>query len=91
MSMRLIEYGTTFKRDYRRIERRNLRVQKLHDVVRLLACDEPLPARMRPHRLSGVWDGFLECHIEPDWLLVYDLGMGVLTLHRTGSHSDLFE
>ena len=66
--------------------------EKLNTLLTLLINDQPLPARYRQHRLSGEWKGFSECHIEPDWLLIYDLDdPDVLALHRTGTHSDLFE
>lgn len=90
--MRRIEYSSTFKRDYKRMIKRGMSVEKLHAVLALLVDDTPLAARFRPHALSGEWRGFLECHIESDWLLIYDLGeSAVLALHRTGTHSDLFE
>ncbi len=66
-------------------------MRRLHEAVSLLANDEPLPARCRPHRLAGEWSGFWECHIGPDWLLIYDLDDEGLALHRTGTHADLFE
>ncbi len=90
--MRRIEYGSAFKKDYKRMVKRGLRMEKLETVLSLLMSDTPLPARNRPHLLSGEWKGFWECHIEPDWLLIYDLDdPEVLALHRTGTHSDLFE
>ena len=90
--MRRIEYGTTFKKDYKRMMKRGASTEKLNTVLSLLMSDTPLLARNRPHMLSGEWKGFWECHIEPDWLLIYDLDdPEVLALHRTGTHSDLFE
>ena len=72
--------------------KRGLPLERLDAVLALLLNDEPLPPRHRPHRLSGEWAGFWECHVTPDWLLIYDLDdPDVLALHRTGSHSDLFE
>ena len=90
--MRRIEFGSAFKRDHKRMMRRGASSEKIDAVLALLMKDEPLPARHRPHRLSGEWRGFWECHIEPDWLLIYDLDdPEVVALHRTGTHSDLFE
>ena len=90
--MRQIEYSRTFKRDYRRMVKRGMRTIKLDTVLTFLVNDEPLPLRNHPHQLSGEWKGFWECHIEPDWLLIYDINNPeVLALHRTGTHSDLFE
>ena len=72
--------------------KRGASAAKLDAVLAQLMNDEPLPVRYRPHRLSGEWKGFCECHIEPDWLLIYDLDdPEVISLHRTGTHSDLFE
>jgi len=90
--MRRIEYGFAFKKDYKRMVKRGASLPKLNAVLELLMNDEKLPTRNRPHLLSGEWKGFWECHIEPDWLLIYDLAdPAVLALHRTGTHSDLFE
>jgi mRNA interferase YafQ len=88
--MREIVQSNRFKRDLKRIRKRGYEFGKLGLVVNLLAADEPLPARCRPHRLSGEYLGFWECHIEPDWLLVYDLSEGLLELAATGTHADLF-
>jgi len=60
-------------------------------VVELLAQDGELPAGYRPHRLSGEWKGIWECHIEPDWLLIYDVTPEEVLLIRTGTHLDLFD
>jgi mRNA interferase YafQ len=90
--MRRIEYGAAFKKDYKRMAKRGVSLEKLHAVLDLLMNDTPLPVRNRPHLLSGAWKGFWECHIEPDWLLIYDIAdPDVLALHRTGTHSDLFK
>lgn len=90
--MRRIEFSSTFKKDNKRMMKRGAPAAKLDAVLMLLMNDEPLPARNRPHLLSGEFKGFWECHIQPDWLLIYDLAdPEVLTLHRMGTHSDLFE
>ncbi len=90
--MRRIEFGAAFKKDQKRMAKRGAVMQKLLAVLALLTTDQALPPRHRPHRLSGEWKGFWECHIEPDWLLIYDLDdPDVVTLHRMGTHSDLFE
>lgn len=59
-------------------------------VVELLAEDGALSAAYRPHKLSGEWKGVWECHIEPDWLLIYDVTPNEVLLIRTGTHADLF-
>lgn len=90
--MRRIEFGSAFKKDHKRMMKRGAAAAKLDVVLTLLMNDEALPARNRPHMLSGEWKGFWECHIEPDWLLIYDLdNPEVVALHRMGTHSDLFE
>ena len=83
---------TQFKKDYKRAMKRGLKIELLEKVVELLAMGEALPEKNRDHELSGNWGGHRECHIQPDWLLVYRIedDVLVLTLARTGSHSDLF-
>ena len=83
---------TQFKKDYKRAMKRGLKVDLLEKVVALLAMGEPLPEKNRDQELSGDWVGHRECHIQPDWLLVYRIedDVLVLTLTRTGTHSDLF-
>lgn len=83
--------STRFKRDYKRVLKRGLNPQKLEAVLRLLSNDLALPERCRPHKLSGNYQGFWECHIEPDWLLIYDITAEFVELAATGSHSDLFD
>lgn len=74
------------------MSKRGVKLEKLRTILVLLQSDTPLPLRNKPHMLSGEWRGFMECHIESDWLLIYDLSeVNTLTLHRTGTHSDLFE
>lgn len=81
-----------FQKDYKRAIKRGLKIELLEQVVALLAMGEPLPDKNRDHDLSGDWAGHRECHILPDWLLVYRIedDVLVLTLARTGTHSDLF-
>ena len=65
----------------------------LDDIIRMLSRGETLPEKNQDHALSGNWSGFRECHIQPDWLLIYRIenDVLVLTLVRSGSHSDLFD
>ncbi|PKM80413.1 MAG: type II toxin-antitoxin system mRNA interferase toxin, RelE/StbE family [Firmicutes bacterium HGW-Firmicutes-14] len=81
-----------FKKDLKAIIKRGYNIQLLQDVVSLLADGSPLPEKNKDHALSGNWTRHRECHITPDWLLVYkiDDDILVLTLTRTGTHSDLF-
>ncbi len=81
-----------FRKQYKRAKKRNLRMDLLQEVVDTLAMGEPLPERNRDHQLDGAWADYRECHIQPDWLLVYQIedDILVLTLTRTGTHSDIF-
>ena len=90
--MRALKTTNAFKRDYKRIVKRGYAPAKLERIIHLLATDQDLPRSARPHKLTGNYDQFWECHIEPDWLLIYELvDGGLLVLRRTGSHADLFE
>jgi mRNA interferase YafQ len=90
--MRQIAFKSSFRKDLKRMLKRGVTPSKLQTVIEDLRNDVPLPTKYRPHQLSGEWRGFMECHIEPDWLLIYDQSSdNTLTLHRTGTHSDLFE
>lgn len=88
-----IKYTTKFKKDVKLIVKRGKDLNKLGYIVEKLANKEVLEEKFRDHELTGLYKGFRECHIEPDWLLIYRYieGVLVLSLSRTGSHSDLFE
>jgi mRNA interferase YafQ len=89
--MRTIRHTSKFKKDYKRIKRRGKDEIRLRDVIELLANDQILSSRYRDHELIGDYIGTRECHIESDWLLIYQYeGDAELILVRTGSHSDLF-
>ena len=87
-----IRHTTAFKRDYKRLLKRGAPVEKLHAVVAKLRDGLPLPPANRDHALSGIWSAHRECHIAPDWLLVYKIHNDILILEltRTGTHADLF-
>lgn len=87
-----VKWTSKFKKDYKSALKRNLDIEKLQVIVEKLANGEKLPPENRDHSLGGNWAGHRECHIEPDWLLVYmyEKDVLVLTLARTGTHSDLF-
>lgn len=91
--MLTITETSSFKRDKRKAKKRGLALEKLSSVVYKLQIREPLPTTYRDHALLGNWSGFRECHIEPDWLLIYriDDNQNLLILVRTGTHVDLFE
>lgn len=90
--MLTIKYHTMFKKDFKRIKKRGYDISRLEKIVELLANEVPLPEQFKDHNLSGNYNGFRECHIAPDWLLIYQVNNNelVLVLTRTGSHSDLF-
>jgi len=80
----------TFLKDRERSRKRGLNLNKLAHIVELLSEDQALPPRCRPHTLSGDWSDCWECHLGPDWLLIYRFEEDELHLIRTGTHSDLF-
>lgn len=79
-----------FEKDIKRARKRGKDIGKLWKVVDRLLSKQPLDPRHRPHRLSGAWSRNWECHVEPDWLLIWDYEEDALVLVRTGTHSDLF-
>jgi mRNA interferase YafQ len=88
--MRRIRQQQPFLNDFKRQKRRGKDVADLFAVVELPVEDGELPAAYRPHQLSGEWKGLWECHIEPDWLLIYEITANEVLLIRTGTHRDLF-
>ncbi len=88
--MRAIVYSVQFRRDAKLAKKRGWDPRKLAEVVSLLVDGIPLPPRLRDHALSGKWKNLRDCHIEPDWILIYKIDGADLRLVRTGSHSDLF-
>jgi len=89
--MRTLRTTGQFERDLKRAVRRGKDVEKLWAIVDALVHGESLPPRHRAHRLAGEWRDHGECHIEPDWLLIWRETDMELTLVRLGSHSDLFD
>lgn len=88
-----IRFQSRFKKDFKLIKKRGCDENKLWQIVELIANEQPLPPKNRDHLLSGEYVGCRECHIEPDWLLIYEIKSDelILILTRTGSHSDLFK
>lgn len=84
---------TKFKKDYKRMKKQGKDLSLLQMVIDDLLAEKILPEKNRDHALTGNYLGFRECHIQPDWLLIYavDHGQLVLTASRTGTHSDLFD
>ncbi len=87
-----IKYTSQFKKDFKLAKKQGKNIDKLFAVIEKLANGETLEPKHRDHDLVGNYKGCRECHIEPDWLLVYEIfeDVLVLMLYRTGSHSDLF-
>lgn len=92
--MRRIDITGQFKKDLKLARKRLLPEEELNIVIMMLANDQELPPRYRDHALSGDFSGTRECHVLPDWLLIYSKTsedvVQILTLIRTGTHSDLF-
>lgn len=88
-----LKFTSEYKRAYKRMKKRGANLALLDDVVDRLRRGEVLEARYRDHALSGNFQGFRECHIKPDWLLVYLVENDILTLTLidTGSHADIFD
>ncbi len=87
-----IEATNRFRKDYKLAMKRGFKIELLDDVIRKLAAGIPLPEKNKDHALTGNFIGFRECHIAPDWLLIYSIEEQELMLYllRTGTHSDLF-
>jgi mRNA interferase YafQ len=81
-----------FKKDRKLMIKQNKDINKLTYVMSMIINEQPLPPERRNHPLYGEWEGTLECHIQGDWVLIYEIDPETLTVifHRTGSHSDLF-
>ncbi len=86
----ILQTTNRFEKDLKRAKSRGKDLDKLWTVLDALLVGRELQTRHRPHRLSGQWSDFWECHIEPDWLLIWESGEHALVLVRTGTHSDLF-
>lgn len=90
--MLTIRYQTAFKKDFKKIKKRGYDISQLEFVIQTLVEQKTLDEKYRDHALSGNWNGYRECHITSDWLLIYKVIEGelILLLTRTGTHSDLF-
>lgn len=87
----VLDQTSIFRKDLKRAKKRGCDMNLLNDIVEKLLCGEPLPEKNKDHALIGNFIGHRECHITPDWLLIYRIidGTLILSLVRTGSHSDL--
>lgn len=86
-----ISFTGQFKKDYKLCKKRGYNMKLLQEVIDTLAIPEELPIKSRDHDLSGNYVNKRECHIMPDWLLIYQIEENQLVLYRTGTHSDLFK
>ena len=86
-----LHYTTQFKKDYKRTKKQNKDIAKLRAVIEKLVAGQLLEPKYKDHQLSGNWKGHRDCHIEPDWMLIYRITADDLYLERTGSHSELFK
>jgi mRNA interferase YafQ len=89
--MKRVSQTTQFSRDIKRMRKRGKDLDKLKSVVKLLAHGKTLHPKHRDHSLIGSWKPARDCHIEPDWILIYTADDESLRLERTGTHSDLFK
>ncbi|MDC1205427.1 type II toxin-antitoxin system YafQ family toxin [Candidatus Pacebacteria bacterium] len=89
--MRAVIRQTKFKRDFKNSKRRGKDILKLQNIVQYLVTNGEAPPTSSPHKLGGKFSGLWECHIETDWLLIYDVSDTEVQLIRTGTHADLFE
>lgn len=89
--MRAIHETSQFRRDVKKLKKQGKDFEKLKEVILVLVSGAPLEPRFCDHALIGPWKGSHDCHIEPDWLLIYRQEPNRLFLERTGSQSDLFK
>ena len=85
-----ISFRKQFKKELKKQEKRGKNPEKFFSIAEKLANQEPLEARCKNHKLTGNFKDRWECHIEPDWLLIYCISAGEIIFERTGTHSDLF-
>ncbi|MDD2401392.1 MAG: type II toxin-antitoxin system YafQ family toxin [Clostridia bacterium] len=88
--MRKVNYTNQFKKDVKLASKRDYDITHLYTIMKALENEEVLNAKCKEHKLLGNYKGYLECHVEPDWLLIYKIDGQNLYFARTGTHSDLF-
>ena len=88
-----IKFTARFKKDFKKAQKQHKDIDKLRNIILLLANGEKLDEKYKDHELKGIYKGKHECHIEPDWLLIYEYDNGelILWLARLGTHSELFD
>ena len=89
--MRIPSYTRQFSKDLKKMEKRGKSSAKVKEIIKSLVNEESLNAKYKDHKLVGTFKGRRECHIEPDWLLIYKVADSEIIFERTGTHSDLFE
>jgi len=84
-------YTKPFKKQYKLMIKRGMKIEKLIEVMQMIINEQPLPPNHCNHPLHGKWEGAFDCHVHGDWVLIYepDHKAGTITFHRTGTHSDL--
>ena len=85
-----VRYSTQFKKDFKSCVKRGYKLSLLQQIIDTLRIPDPLPSPNKDHKLSGNYSGYRECHIAPNWLLIYKQTDTELKLNRTGTHADLF-
>ena len=85
-----VRYSTKFKKDFKICLKRHYKMELLQQIIDILRIPETLPPKNKDHNLIGNYNGYKECHITPDWLLIYCYEDNELLLQRTGTHADLF-
>lgn len=86
-----VRYSTKFKKDFKTCVKRHYKLDLLQQIIDTLRIPDTLPLKNADHNLRGNYSGFRECHITPDWLLIYCIEDNELLLYRTGTHADLFD
>jgi mRNA interferase YafQ len=89
--MKPLRLAGSFRKDLKRITRRGYRRNELDAIVDAIRRGERLPPAAKAHQLQGEWRGYWECHVAPNWLLIYKVNDAEVLLARTGTHADLFK
>ncbi len=85
-----VRYSTKFKKDFKACVKRHYKLDLLQQIIDILRIPDTLPQKNADHSLAGDYTGYRECHVTPDWLLIYRVDGNELLLYRTGTHADLF-
>ncbi len=89
--MKLLQVAKQFKKDVKRLKKQGKQLEKLKSIIDTICVGEVLVEKFHDHKLVGNYNNARECHIEPDWLLIYELSEETVKLRRTGSHAELFK